>query len=432
MLEDLHMAGNQYNVALSLFFVTYIIFEVPSNAVLEKYFAFRPSWWIGGLTMAWGVMMTLHGVVNNYGGLLAVRLVMGALEAGFFPGAVLLLNKWYTKFELSARLAVFYAGAAIAGAFSGLLAYALVKMDGLAGVAGWRWIFIIEGIVTVAVGVLVPFLLADTPEKHCSWLTEDEQRYLTARLVSQDGGQHVHSKGRNFSWAVFWSVIGDWQLYVMAVVAWSESIPGYGLKFTMPQIIKNMGYTSSNAQLMTIPPYFCGAISAYVFGRLSDRFKRRSYFLVIPLVCQIVAYSILAALSTSIKHHIGACFFAVILAAVGSYPLTPGNATWMSNNLAGPSKRAIGLAYLFTLNNCGSVGGSYIYQSSEAPSYPTGFGCSLAFSVAGIGAVIVLDVVYARINKEKERLTEEEVRDMYTDEDLAKMGDRSPLFKYTL
>lgn len=104
-------------------------------------------------------------------------------------------------------------------------------------------------------------------------------------------------------------------------------------------------------------------------GRLADKFKRRSYFLLIPQTCLIIAYSILTPLAPKIASNIGVTYFAVILACIGNYPITPGSSAWISNNLAGPLKRAIGLAYMFSINNIGAVGGSFIFQDSEAPSY---------------------------------------------------------------
>ncbi|KAI9759083.1 MAG: hypothetical protein M4579_002599 [Chaenotheca gracillima] len=432
MSEDLGLKGVQYNIALSTFFITYILFEIPSNSMLDRYFPNRPSYWLGGLTFSWGVFMTLHGIVRNFGGLVTVRLLMGIFEAGLFPGAILVMNKWYLKFELGSRVAIYYMGSAIAGAFSGLLAFALAKMDGIAGVAGWRWIFIIEGILTAVVGVGVFFLLIDSPQRPCRWMTEDERRYLELRMVAQDGGHKLHTEGRRFSWRILKDVVTDWQFYPMAFVFWSNTIPGYGMKFTMPQIIKNMGFTSSVAQLMTIPPYFCGAVSAYVFGRLADKIKRRAYFLVVPQTCLVISFAILTPLAPNIKDNIGPCFFAVILACIGIYPVQPGSSSWISNNLAGPAKRAIGLAFAFSLTNVGSVGGSYIYIASEAPSYPTGFGCSLTFAITGILGVICLELNYMRLNKKRARMSEEEIRSTYTDEQLAAMGNKSPLYRYTL
>ncbi|KAM0449160.1 hypothetical protein ACHAO4_007822 [Trichoderma viride] len=141
--EDLHLVGNQYNVVLALFFIPYILLEVPSNVLLKKFK--RPSYYLGSLVTIWGVIMTMHGVVRNFGGLLAVRLLLGVFEAGFYPGAIYLCTFWYMPKELATRIAYFYCTSALSGAFSGLLAAAIAQMDGIGGYEGWRWIFLLEG-----------------------------------------------------------------------------------------------------------------------------------------------------------------------------------------------------------------------------------------------------------------------------------------------
>lgn len=146
------MAGNQYQIAVSLLFVTYILFELPSNLyvldscwlnvtdtlhrVLKK---FTPSRWISFITTSWGIVATLAGVVQNFGGLIAVRLFLGAVEAGLFPGLAVYLTFFYTKKELALRIGYLFVSAALAGAFGGLLAFAIGHMDGVAGQSGWRW-----------------------------------------------------------------------------------------------------------------------------------------------------------------------------------------------------------------------------------------------------------------------------------------------------
>lgn len=146
----------------------------------------------------------------------------------------------------------------------------------------------------------------------------------------------------------------------------------------------------------------------------------------------IVAYSILTPLAPKIKDNVGACYFGIVLASIGLYPINPGSSSWISNNLAGPAKRALGIAYMTSLTNLGGIGASYIFIDSEAPAYPTGFGTSLAFAGLGIMASITLDVIYIRINKRRALISESEVREQYSDEDLAALGNHSPLFKYTL
>lgn len=161
MNADIGLTGVQYNIVSSIFFVTYVIFEIPANSILQRDFSGRPSLWIGIITISWGVCMTFHGVVQNFAGLLSARLVLGVTEAGFYPGALLICARWYPRFRLQKRVALFYTSSAFAGALSGLLAFvsaicdgpatsclnlsqALAKMDGLGGYEGWRWIFLIE------------------------------------------------------------------------------------------------------------------------------------------------------------------------------------------------------------------------------------------------------------------------------------------------
>ncbi|KAI0964732.1 major facilitator superfamily domain-containing protein [Xylaria arbuscula] len=444
LTDDLNLTGNQYNIVLSTFFVTYIIFEIPSNYVLERYFKERPSWWLGFIATVWGVVMTLHGIVQNYGQITAVRLIMGAFEAGLFPGAIIYMNNWYSKYELATRFSLFYVGSALSGAFSGLLAFSFAKLNGVAGDGSsfWRYVLFLvykigidqcgQGILTVLAGVLTFFALPDTPEHATRWLSDDQRKYLRIRKNLQNGGVEVDPVAHRFSWRLLWTVITDWQFYIMAFNFWSNNIPTYGLKFSLPQILTNMGNENEEAQLLTIPPYIAGAISAYCFGRLSDKFKRRSLFLIIPQTLLIITYAVLTPLSPHVKNNVGACYFAIVLACIGLYPINPGSSSWISNNLAGPNKRALGIAYVTSLTNLGGIGASYIFIDSEAPGYPTGFGTSLAFAISGLIASVLLDVIYIRINKKRDEVPQLEIVDKYSTEELAELGDRSPLFRYTL
>ena len=145
LAEDLNLTPDQYNWCLTVFFFSYSAFEVPSNLVLKR---MRPSRWLAMLMVAWGIVMTLTGIVQNYHGLLIARIFLGVAEAGLFPGVAFYLTQWYCRHEMQLRQALFFSAASVAGAFSGLLAFAIAKMDGVGGLAGWRWIFILEGMAT--------------------------------------------------------------------------------------------------------------------------------------------------------------------------------------------------------------------------------------------------------------------------------------------
>lgn len=194
-----------------------------------------------------------------------------------------------------------------------------------------------------------------------------------------------------------------------------------------------MGFSNTNAQLMTVPPYVAGAISSIVFARLSDRFYWRLPFVAIPMAFVFIGYSVIMSFDGNLKGtNLGPAFFAIILTCMGIYPIQPAASSWAANNLAPTSRRAIGVAFNICVGNIGGVIGSYMYLESEKPQYRTGFGLSLAFGASGFIMAFLLEISYKWGNKKKARLDENEVRAKYTDEQLLDMGDKSPLFKYTL
>lgn len=140
--EDLGLVGNQYQVAVAILFVPYVLVEIPSNLILKK---FTPSRWISFITVGWGIASTLTGIVHNFTGLMICRVFLGLLEGGLFPGLTVYLTMFYTKKEIALRIGYLFVSSALAGACGGLLAYGIGFMDGVAGQSGWRWIFIIEG-----------------------------------------------------------------------------------------------------------------------------------------------------------------------------------------------------------------------------------------------------------------------------------------------
>ncbi|RKL19719.1 hypothetical protein BFJ68_g3198 [Fusarium oxysporum] len=407
MTDDLHLKGIEYNIVTAIFFIPFVLCEVPSNMILHKFK--RPSWYMGGIVFCWGVIMTLTALVQNYAGLLVIRFLLGIFEAGFLPGAILIISNWYLPNETQTRIAILYTSAATGGAFSGLLAFAIAKMDGMAGMEGWRWIFLIEGLFTVVVAIMCVFLLCDSPALSTRWLDADEIRYLELRQLSRRATVPMdYKENDHFNLRLFKDILMDYKIWLLFFANWSNAVPNYAMKFTMPTILRGMGYTSSDAQLMTIPPYAIGAISAYVFAIFADKYSWRAPFILGPQCCLVVAFIIFM------------------------YPILPGVNAWNVANTPDPAKRSVNIGLLVCVGNIGGLIGSYIYLEREAPRYPTGYGTSLAFGLAGVVAVLLLETLLKRGNAKKAKMTEEEVRQRYTDEDLIRMGEKSPLFKYAL
>jgi MFS family permease len=163
------------------------------------------------------------GAVTNYHGLLIARIFLGVTEAGFFPAATFLVSEWYCRFEVQTRMSVFFSAASMAGAFSGLLAFAIQQMHGVANIAGWRWIFILEGIMTVLVGLSIPWVLPDSPER-ATWLTPEEKRFIRHRLERDSGTE----KGRvetldHFNIKYLVAAITDWKLWFTVFIYWGNT-----------------------------------------------------------------------------------------------------------------------------------------------------------------------------------------------------------------
>lgn len=212
----------------------------------------------------------------------------------------------------------------------------------------------------------------------------------------------------------------------------SSLIACTGLKFTMPSITKSMGYTSTQAQLLTVPPYVAGAISAVILSKLSDRAAIRAPFIVAQMAVIAVGFAILLPLAPQISRHIAACYIGVVLICIGQYPTNPAGSAWLSSNLAGENKRAMGIALNIALGNSGGLVGSYMFLENEAPGYVTGFSIGLVFSVITVFSTIVLAWSYWRTNKQRAAMDLDEIRETYTAEQKARLGDKSPFFKYKL
>ncbi|KAF9886341.1 hypothetical protein FE257_011600 [Aspergillus nanangensis] len=433
LAKDLQLGGLQWNTVLSVFFIPYILLEIPSNMVLKR--VKRPSFYLGVLILAWGVIMTLTGVVQNFAGLLVTRILLGVFESGFFPGAVYLCSFWYMPKELSTRLACFYCASALSGAFSGLLAAGIAKMDGVGGYEGWRWIFILEGLVTVMVGIASFFLLIDTPSLSGSWLEPQEIRYLELQLFIKDGGTFNATEGtsrRRRLLKDLIAVLTNWKMYILGYILLCQTACSYGTKFTLPTITKAMGFNNTDAQLLTVPPYIAGAISAVCFSLVSDRFHWRMPFVVIPLAMVTIGYSIVLSLHGRLGEHFGIAFFALIFVCMGLYPVHPATSAWTANNLPSSEQRAIGLAFNICVGNIGGIIGSFMYIDKEAPAYYTGFGLSTALAASSLIMAIFLDLHYYLENRKRAGMSEDDIRERYSWDELANLGEKSPLFIYTL
>ncbi|KAI6143719.1 MFS general substrate transporter [Pisolithus tinctorius] len=403
LITQLKLDGNQYNVALTLFFVSYSILDCPANYIIQFV---RPSKWLAGTMILWGLVI--------YAQLVGVRFCLGIAESGFYPGVAYYLTMWYPKYMLQRRFALFLGAATSAGAFSGILAYGINFMNGDGGYQGWSWIFILEGAATFVVGFIALFVMVDYPST-AKFLTPAEQQYI----IQQREFSEVDEKGDVTTQVR--AAFTDWQVWAMCIVQISISVPLYGITYFLPTIINNFGYSTSTSQLLSAPPYILGVIVLLVVAYFSDKTQRRSPFIFASQVIAIVGFIINI---TNVPN--GVKYFGTYLCVAGPYTGGVGTIIWLANNLEGKLKRAVGMALMICIGNLGGAIASNIFRSQDAPRYILGLGVEIALLAMGMIAVPIIALTYRRMNARKDALWQQ------AEVEGSEILDKEESFRYTL
>ncbi|KAK4055978.1 hypothetical protein OIO90_002972 [Microbotryomycetes sp. JL221] len=439
--EDLGLVGNQYQIALVVFFVGYVITEVPSNILLKL---LRPTRFIPAIMLAWGTVMTLMGIVHNFEGLTAARFFLGITESALFPGICFYLTAWYKRTESNFRISLFFSSATLAGAFGGILAYGLSRMDGVGGRPGWSYIFIIEGLMTVVVALIAPFVMDDFPEDS-KYLTPEEKQAVVHRL-KMDQGTAGESK---FAWNHIFAAARDWQVWVFMLIYIGVAEPLYSLALFTPTIVASLGkWERWQAMLLSTPPYFVAFGLTLASALYSDRIAMRGWFNVFWMSIASIGYTILLAVDPI--RHPGVCYFAIFLCVSGVSPPISNTITWCGGSIGPIYKRATGMGMMFTLGNSGGIISSMVYFTQDKPRYFRGHGIGLGFALMAVVLSAFLTTHFKRENARRDRvygpvtLSQDDIVDgNVSQEQLAKwglqdktpeqivaLGDRHPAFRY--
>lgn len=448
---DLKLVGNQYNIALTVFFIFYASLEVPSNIILKHV---NPAIFIPATMTLWSIVMVCMGTVNNYHQLLATRCLLGIFEAPSFPGISFILSMYYTKDEILMREAIFFGACSVAGGFSGLLAAAISNMDGIGGYAGWRWIFILEGLLTFVYSILCFFMFPSFPNK-ASFLTEKERRFVTYRVkhstnkVSNKakkfepkflkfGSKSTVDNPSNYATAedhssdpkYIWAVFKDWQSYFQLILYMGVDTPVYGISLFTPTIIKTLGYSSTHSQLLSVPIFIVATVFSIFQSYVSSYFGVRSPFLILDYLIMLVGY--IVCITGDPVNHPRVIYAGSYICALGAYSAFPIVVIWNANNLAGSYKRAVGLALQIGIGNFSGAFASNFYRGKDAPKYILGHACEIGFIGLGMICLVCLIFGYSYSNYVKSQRLQSGYYDNYTEEELIKMGDKNPYYKYRL
>ncbi|KAI9323600.1 major facilitator superfamily domain-containing protein [Dichotomocladium elegans] len=414
---DLNITDHEYTLALSIFFIGYILFEVPSNIMLKK---IGPSQWISIVMFAWGVVMAAMAAVTNAAGLLASRFFLGIAEAGLFPGCIFYLTLWYTRKEQATRLAFFFGCSTLAGAFGGVLAYGIMQMDGIGGLRGWQWIFIIEALPTLLLACTTYFALPDFPETKNRFLNEREREIIIHRLKA-DAGPSTETE---FSWKQLRAAFLDWKVYMHVAVYICCVTPLYSLSMFMPSIIAGMGFSSVTANAMSAPPYAFACAATILVAMHADKHGERGLHIAIPAVVGLIGYILLITLSEkgAVALYVAAC-----ITTTGVFGQIPAMLSWFSNNIGGHTKRGVATAIIVSLGNIGGAVAGQVYLGFDAPKYKRGHTICACLMGLAIFFSLLFKYLLHRINKKRDNMSPEEYKKACEGEELC---DLHPDFRY--
>jgi len=375
MREELKFSDNVYGLGAGMFFAGYFLFQVPSNLVLQRVGARR---WMCILMMVWGVVSSSMIFVSNTQEFYALRFLLGAAEAGFFPGVIFYLKTWFPAQARARTVARFMTAAPLSGVVGGPLSGALLELHLKAGLAGWQWMFLMEGIPAVLLGVVTLFYLVDSPAE-AVWLSGTEREWLLETLGREQ--KVVPTSGGTFN------ALKMGRIWMLALVYFGLNTVSYGISLWLPKMIKSLsGVSNFTVGVLSAIPYVAAAVAMVVVGLHSDRAGERRWHTALPAFAGAIALS-MAAYSTSV----GPSIFLISVAVLGVFSMM-GPFWAMPTSLLSGAAAAAGIAFINSVGNLGGFAGPYVIGVVRASTGQFKGGLLLvsgALAVSGTVALLV-------------------------------------------
>ncbi|OAA64395.1 major facilitator superfamily transporter [Niveomyces insectorum RCEF 264] len=409
---DLGIPSSAVNTASSLFFATYVPFQPVAAAFGRRVGA---PLFLGITLFTWGVLTISHAFVKNDAQLIAVRLLMGLAECGFYPTVLAYLSEFYPRYNCSLRYAVFYGASSVAGAFGGLIAF------------GMQYLFILEGCIPIVLGLLCPFWLATNVRS--AWYLAAEQRAFAEKRMVVDSAANIET--RRVTRRDFYEALTDWRVWAIMLSNTLASISSQGFTVFFPVVVKGLGYTQgTTANLMTVPPYIAGALGVWLFAWSSDRRKERTFHLLAGM--SIVILGLILTIVIPLDN-VGGRYAGLMVLMFGTFIHSPIAVAWLAGNIPSPGKRSVAIGISGCANLAGIIG-SELFQAHYGPGYlyplrvTTGL---MSVGWAGFAAVSITLRLVNRWRAQKLRdMTAAEIEEENRNE--VRLGDKKWTFAYGL
>lgn len=390
--KQLNMKGYEYNTCVSILFVGYLAGQIPSNMLLNRV---RPSLFMAGFMTAWSITTLCTFLVHDYTSMLVARLILGIVESPFYPGALYMLSMFYTRKEIATRMSIFYTGNMAASAFSGLISAPIFAgLGGKKGLAGWQWLFVIQGSLSMVVAIAGFFLLPDSPLK-TRWLTSEERQAAHDRIAKdtterREGSSSVMKGLRE--------AVADYRTWVFCLCD-NMHLSANGFKNFLPTVVKSLGLSTTTALVLTCPPYIFAAFLSILVSWSSGRFNERTWHITLSKAVAIAGFAIsMATLNTAVRY-VGIMLFVGATYGVNNIILG-----WTSSVLGQTDeKKAVAIAMCNTFGNLASVYTPYLWPDSDGPQFVKAMSGAIGFSAGVIICAWFLRIVLMRLNKRIQR-----------------------------
>ncbi|KAI1434396.1 retrograde regulation protein 2 [Xylaria sp. CBS 124048] len=392
---DLDLTGDRFSVAIFIFTISSIAFQLPSTLAVRT---FGPRLWFSFIAFAFGVITMSTAFIQTWQQMIALRVLLGASMSGIFPGLTYLISTWYPRREQQTRFAFLQIGEVVILATGGIVNFGLNQLDGRGGISGWRYMFLVQGLISIVLGLITYFWMVDFPEHaHRSFwfLSTDEQELAVARIKADRKDVEVET----FAWSKLLVHAKDPKIYGFAVMFFLLNIVSTSLSYFLPSILQSgLGFSENQSILLNAPPYYYAVIPVLLSSIIGDKFRLRGPVIIFNCVTLIVGFSLLGFAEQNSVRYFGSFL------ATGAYVSNwAALSAYQANNITGQWKRAFTAATSTALNGAGGIAGSFIVRAQEAPRFPTAIWVCIGSHILMILIVAVFTVYFQAANKRAAR-----------------------------
>ncbi|KAK2740400.1 hypothetical protein FQN57_006140 [Myotisia sp. PD_48] len=397
MPRDLGLEGDRYSLAIFISTVSSCLFQLPTTLAVR---IIGPRVWFPLVTICFGLITLCSCFVQTWVQMVVLRVLLGIAISSIFPGLAYLISTWYTRREQQFRFALLSTGQILFFASGNLANYGINKLDGSAGLEGWRWMFLVHGMFTCIVGIISRWWIVDFPEhaqKSFRFLTDQEAALATKRI--DEDRQDVVAEP--FAWKHVFTHFLDPKLYGFCVLFFLLNVIATSLAYFLPIILKNsMGFDEDKALLLSAPPYYYSVVPILVTSLIGDAYRIRGPIVAFNALSVLFGF---VMLGVRIDQNVATRYAGVFLATGAYLSNWPALYAYQANNVVGQWKRATFMAVINVFTGLGGISGSYIVRAHEAPHYTTAVWVSIGSQVMMLAVVAIFTIHFYKYNSKQQR-----------------------------